>query len=157
MLCDRMDIDVWEVVDAAATKPYGFMSFEPGPGMGGHCLPVDPFYLAWKAREYDMQTEFIELAGEVNQRMPYFCVERIARALNDHSKPVRGSRIGDPRRVLQARRGRPARVAGAADHPAAARAGRANWSTTTTSFRSCPSSGCAPSRSTTRSTAPTAP
>ena len=93
ILCDRMGIDVWEVVDAAATKPYGFMSFKPGPGMGGHCLPVDPFYLAWRAREFDMQTEFIELAGEVNQRMPYFCVERIARALNDHSKPVRGSRV----------------------------------------------------------------
>ncbi|MGH2714545.1 MAG: nucleotide sugar dehydrogenase [Thermoleophilaceae bacterium] len=93
ILCDRMGIDVWEVVDAAATKPYGFMSFKPGPGMGGHCLPVDPFYLAWRAREFDMQTEFIELAGEVNQRMPYFCVERIARALNDHAKPVRGSNV----------------------------------------------------------------
>jgi UDP-N-acetyl-D-glucosamine dehydrogenase len=94
ILCDRMGIDVWEVVEAAATKPYGFMRFDPGPGMGGHCLPVDPFYLAWRAREFDMQTEFIELAGEVNQRMPYFCVDRIARALNDSSKPVRGSRIG---------------------------------------------------------------
>ncbi|MET0207143.1 MAG: nucleotide sugar dehydrogenase, partial [Thermoleophilaceae bacterium] len=93
VLCDRMDIDVWEVVDAAATKPYGFMSFKPGPGLGGHCLPVDPFYLAWRAREFDMQTEFVELAGEVNQAMPYFCVERISRALNDHSKSVRGSRI----------------------------------------------------------------
>jgi UDP-N-acetyl-D-glucosamine dehydrogenase len=88
-----MGIDVWEVVEAAASKPYGFMSFKPGPGMGGHCLPVDPFYLAWRAREFDMQTEFIELAGEVNQRMPYFCVEKIARALNDHAKPVRGSRV----------------------------------------------------------------
>jgi UDP-N-acetyl-D-glucosamine dehydrogenase len=93
MLCDRMGIDVWEVVEAAATKPYGFMRFDPGPGMGGHCLPVDPFYLAWKAREYDTPTEFIELAGEVNQAMPYHCVERITRALNDHSKAVRGSRI----------------------------------------------------------------
>jgi UDP-N-acetyl-D-glucosamine dehydrogenase len=93
ILCDRMGIDVWEVVDAAASKPYGFMSFKPGPGMGGHCLPVDPFYLAWRAREFDMQTEFIELAGEVNQRMPYFCVERIGRALNDQAKPVRGSRV----------------------------------------------------------------
>ncbi len=93
MLCDRMGIDIWEVVDAAATKPYGFMRFDPGPGMGGHCLPVDPFYLSWKAREYGQPTEFVELAGEVNQRMPEFCVERIARALNDHSKPVRGSRI----------------------------------------------------------------
>src|SRR4051794_39962906 len=93
MLCDRMGINVWEVVDAAATKPYGFMRFEPGPGMGGHCLPVDPFYLAWKAREYDTPTEFVELAGEVNQEMPYFCVEKISRALNDHAKAVRGSRI----------------------------------------------------------------
>jgi UDP-N-acetyl-D-glucosamine dehydrogenase len=93
MLCDRMDIDVWEVVEAAATKPYGFMRFTPGPGMGGHCLPVDPFYLAWKAREYDTPTEFIELAGEVNQNMPYFCVEKISRALNDHSKAVRGSKL----------------------------------------------------------------
>jgi UDP-N-acetyl-D-glucosamine dehydrogenase len=93
ILCDRMGIDIWEVVDAAATKPYGFMRFDPGPGMGGHCLPVDPFYLAWKAREYDMPTEFVELAGEVNQKMPYFCVEKITRALNDHSKAVRGSRV----------------------------------------------------------------
>jgi UDP-N-acetyl-D-glucosamine dehydrogenase len=93
ILCDRMGIDVWEVVEAAATKPYGFMRFNPGPGMGGHCLPVDPFYLAWKAREFDVPTEFVELAGEVNQRMPYFCVERVTRALNDHSKAVRGSRI----------------------------------------------------------------
>ena len=93
MLCDRMGIDVWEVVEAAATKPYGFMSFKPGPGMGGHCLPVDPFYLAWRAREFDQPTEFIELAGEVNQEMPYFCVEKIARALNDQTKPVRDSRV----------------------------------------------------------------
>jgi UDP-N-acetyl-D-glucosamine dehydrogenase len=93
MLCDRMGIDVWEVVDAAATKPYGFMSFKPGPGMGGHCLPVDPFYLSWKAREYDMSTEFIELAGEVNWTMPYFCAEKVARALNDEAMPVRGSRV----------------------------------------------------------------
>jgi UDP-N-acetyl-D-glucosamine dehydrogenase len=93
ILCDRMGIDVWEVVDAAATKPYGFMTFRPGPGMGGHCLPVDPFYLAWKAREYDTPTEFIELAGEVNQKMPYFCLEKITRALNEHAKSVRGSRV----------------------------------------------------------------
>jgi UDP-N-acetyl-D-glucosamine dehydrogenase len=93
MLCDRMGIDIWEVVEAAATKPYGFMRFDPGPGMGGHCLPVDPFYLAWKAREFELPTEFVELAGEVNQRMPFFCVEKISRALNDHSKPIRGSKI----------------------------------------------------------------
>jgi UDP-N-acetyl-D-glucosamine dehydrogenase len=93
MLCDRMGIDIWEVVDAAATKPYGFMRFDPGPGMGGHCLPVDPFYLAWKAREYDVPTEFIELAGEVNQAMPYFCADKIGSALNDQAKPVRGSKV----------------------------------------------------------------
>jgi len=93
MLCDRMGIDIWEVVEAAATKPYGFMRFDPGPGMGGHCLPVDPFYLAWKAREYDVPTEFIELAGEVNQAMPYFCADKIGGALNDYAKPVRGSKI----------------------------------------------------------------
>jgi UDP-N-acetyl-D-glucosamine dehydrogenase len=93
ILCDRMGINIWEVVDAAATKPYGFMRFDPGPGMGGHCLPVDPFYLAWRAREFDTQTEFIELAGEVNQGMPYFCVERISRALNTQAKAVNGSRV----------------------------------------------------------------
>ena len=94
ILADRMGLDIWEVVDAAATKPYGFMRFEPGPGMGGHCLPVDPFYLTWRAREFHMATEFIELAGKLNQQMPYYCVERIERALNDVEKPVRGSRIG---------------------------------------------------------------
>jgi UDP-N-acetyl-D-glucosamine dehydrogenase len=93
ILCDRMDIDIWEVVDAAATKPYGFMRFEPGPGMGGHCLPVDPFYLTWKAREYDLATEFIELAGKVNSQMPTHCIARIERALNDVRKPVNGTKI----------------------------------------------------------------
>jgi UDP-N-acetyl-D-glucosamine dehydrogenase len=93
MLTDRMGIDIWEVVDAAATKPYGFMRFEPGPGMGGHCLPVDPFYLSWRAREFDLTTEFIELAGKVNQQMPYHCVAKVERVLNDAAKPVRGSRI----------------------------------------------------------------
>jgi UDP-N-acetyl-D-glucosamine dehydrogenase len=93
ILSDRMGLDIWEVIDAAATKPYGFMRFEPGPGMGGHCLPVDPFYLTWRAREFHMSTEFIELAGKVNQQMPYYCVERIERALNDVEKPVKGSRI----------------------------------------------------------------
>jgi UDP-N-acetyl-D-glucosamine dehydrogenase len=93
ILAGRMGIDIWEVVDAASTKPYGFMRFEPGPGMGGHCLPVDPFYLTWRAREFHMSTEFIELAGKVNQYMPNHCVERIERALNDIEKPVKGSRI----------------------------------------------------------------
>ncbi len=93
MLAERMGIDIWEVVDAAATKPYGFMRFEPGPGMGGHCLPVDPFYLSWRAREFHFQTEFIELAGKINQQMPYHCVLRIERALNEQAKPVNGSKI----------------------------------------------------------------
>lgn len=93
MLTDRMGIDIWEVLEAAATKPYGFMPFSPGPGMGGHCLPVDPFYLSWRAREFDMSTEFIELAGKVNQQMPYHCVAKTQRALNDAGLPVRGARI----------------------------------------------------------------
>jgi UDP-N-acetyl-D-glucosamine dehydrogenase len=92
-LCDRLGIDVWEVVDAAATKPFGFMRFDPGPGMGGHCLPIDPFYLAFKAREHDFYPEFIELAGKMNQAQPAFCVERIERALNDAGKPVKNSKI----------------------------------------------------------------
>jgi UDP-N-acetyl-D-glucosamine dehydrogenase len=93
MLSDRMGIDIWEVVDAAASKPYGFMKFEPGPGMGGHCLPVDPFYLTWRAREFQMSTEFIELAGKINQQMPHYCVERIDMALNQVAKPIMGSKI----------------------------------------------------------------
>jgi UDP-N-acetyl-D-glucosamine dehydrogenase len=88
-----MGIDIWEVIDTASTKPYGFMRFEPGPGMGGHCLPVDPFYLSWKAREYDFSTEFIELAGKVNQHAPYLAVEKVERALNERSLPVKGTRV----------------------------------------------------------------
>jgi UDP-N-acetyl-D-glucosamine dehydrogenase len=93
MLTDRMGIDVWEVIDAAATKPYGFMRFEPGPGMGGHCMPVDPFYLAWRAREFDMPTEFVELAGKINQQMPYHCVAKAQRALNERGLAVKGARV----------------------------------------------------------------
>ena len=92
-LCDRLGIDVWEVIDAAATKPFGFMRFDPGPGMGGHCLPVDPFYLAFKAREHDFYPEFIELAGKVNRAQPAYCVDLIARALNEAGKSVHGSRV----------------------------------------------------------------
>jgi UDP-N-acetyl-D-glucosamine dehydrogenase len=92
-LCDRMGIDIWEVVDAAATKPFGFMRFLPGPGLGGHCIPIDPFYLTWKAREYDFYTEFIELAGKVNENMPYWCQGKVARALNSHERSVRGAAI----------------------------------------------------------------
>jgi UDP-N-acetyl-D-glucosamine dehydrogenase len=92
-LCDRLKIDVWEVIDAASTKPFGFMRFDPGPGMGGHCLPIDPFYLAFKAREHDFYPEFIELAGKMNQAQPAYCAERIERALNDVGKPVKNSKI----------------------------------------------------------------
>jgi UDP-N-acetyl-D-glucosamine dehydrogenase len=93
-LCDRMEIDIWEVVDAAATKPFGFMRFDPGPGLGGHCIPIDPFYLTWKAREFDFSTRFIELAGEVNQNMPYYCRSRVSQALNHGSgKSLKGSKI----------------------------------------------------------------
>ncbi len=93
MLCDRMGIDIWEVIDAAATKPFGFMKFQPGPGLGGHCIPIDPFYLSWKAREFDFWTEFIELAGKVNENMPYFCVEKLHRALNTRGKSLNGASV----------------------------------------------------------------
>jgi UDP-N-acetyl-D-glucosamine dehydrogenase len=93
-LCDRMGLDIWEVADAAATKPFGYMRFEPGPGLGGHCLPVDPFYLSWKARQFDFYTEFIELAGKVNQNMPYFCRSLISQALNHGAqRSLSGSRV----------------------------------------------------------------
>ena len=89
-----MEIDVWEVIDAAATKPFGFMRFDPGPGLGGHCIPIDPFYLTWKAREYDFTTEFIELAGKVNQAMPYHCRSKISRALSESlGRSLRGARV----------------------------------------------------------------
>jgi UDP-N-acetyl-D-glucosamine dehydrogenase len=93
MLCDRMGVDVWEVVEAAATKPFGFMSFRPGPGVGGHCIPVDPIYLAWKAKEYDFYTNFVTRAAEVNANMPYFVVEKLARLLARQGGGVRGSRV----------------------------------------------------------------
>jgi UDP-N-acetyl-D-glucosamine dehydrogenase len=93
-LCERMDLDVWEIVEAAETKPFGFMSFKPGPGLGGHCIPIDPFYLTWKAREYDFYTEFIDLAGKVNASMPYFCRSLISQALNHGAqKSLKGARI----------------------------------------------------------------
>ena len=92
-LCLRMDLDVWEVIDSAATKPFGFMPFYPGPGLGGHCIPVDPYYLSWKAREYDFATRFIELAGEINTEMPYHVVNAVAGALNERQKSIKGSKI----------------------------------------------------------------
>jgi UDP-N-acetyl-D-glucosamine dehydrogenase len=93
MLFDRMEIDVWEVIDAAATKPFGFMRFTPGPGLGGHCIPIDPFYLTWKARHYDFSTRFIELAGEINTAMPYYVVERVVEALGRSGRALNGSRV----------------------------------------------------------------
>jgi UDP-N-acetyl-D-glucosamine dehydrogenase len=93
MVSERMGINIWEVVDAAKTKPFGFMPFYPGPGLGGHCIPIDPFYLSWKARQFDMHTEFIELAGKTNEAMPYYVVKRLMEALNTHRKPLAGSKI----------------------------------------------------------------
>jgi UDP-N-acetyl-D-glucosamine dehydrogenase len=93
LMCDRMGIDVWEIIDAAATKPFGFMPFYPGPGLGGHCIPIDPFYLSWKTKQAGIEARFIELAGYINGQMPHFVVEKIVGALNDHSKPLRGSHV----------------------------------------------------------------
>ena len=93
MLCLRMGIDIFEVIEASKTKPFGFQAFYPGPGLGGHCIPIDPFYLTWKAREYDFSTRFIELAGDINTGMPYFVVQRVIKALSDHNKPLKGAKI----------------------------------------------------------------
>ncbi len=93
VLCLRMGLDIFEIIEASKTKPFGFQAFYPGPGLGGHCIPIDPFYLTWKARQYDLSTRFIELAGEVNATMPYFVVQRVAEALNDQGKPLKGARI----------------------------------------------------------------
>ena len=93
MMCDRMGINVWEVIDAAATKPFGFMPFYPGPGLGGHCIPIDPFYLSWKTKQAGIEARFIELAGYINGQMPHFVVDKVQNALNNHSKSVKGSHI----------------------------------------------------------------
>ena len=93
LMCDRMGINVWEVIDAAATKPFGFMPFYPGPGLGGHCIPIDPFYLSWKTKQAGIEARFIELAGYINGQMPHFVVDKMQNALNDAGKPVKGSRI----------------------------------------------------------------
>ena len=93
LLCLRMGLDIWEIIDAAATKPFGFQPFYPGPGLGGHCIPIDPFYLSWKAKEFDFVTRFIELAGEVNEAMPYHVLQAVMTALNRESKPLRGSKV----------------------------------------------------------------
>ena len=93
LMCDRMDINVWEIIDAAATKPFGFMPFYPGPGLGGHCIPIDPFYLSWKTRQAGIEARFIELAGYINGQMPEFVVDKVQNALNDQTKPLRGSHV----------------------------------------------------------------
>jgi UDP-N-acetyl-D-glucosamine dehydrogenase len=93
LMCDRMGINVWEVIDAAATKPFGFMPFYPGPGLGGHCIPIDPYYLSWKTKQAGVEARFIELAGYINGQMPHFVVDKIQNALNEHSKPLKGSRV----------------------------------------------------------------
>ena len=93
MMCERMSINIWEVIDAAATKPFGFMPFYPGPGLGGHCIPIDPFYLSWKSKQAGIEARFIELAGYINGQMPHFVVEKVQNALNDHGKSVKGSHI----------------------------------------------------------------
>src|SRR5438045_8301900 len=93
LMCDRMGINVWEVIDAAATKPFGYMPFYPGPGLGGHCIPIDPFYLSWKTKQAGIEARFIELAGYINGQMPHFVVDKIQNALNEHSKSVKGSHI----------------------------------------------------------------
>jgi UDP-N-acetyl-D-glucosamine dehydrogenase len=93
VMCDRMRVDIWEIIEAAATKPFGFMPFYPGPGLGGHCIPIDPFYLSWKTRQAGIEARFIELAGYINGQMPEFVVEKIQNALNDRAKPLKGSRI----------------------------------------------------------------
>jgi len=94
LLCERMGLDVWEVIDAAATKPFGFMRFTPGPGVGGHCIPVDPYYLSWRAREFDFIDRFVELAGDINFAMPRHVVDLVAEALNDRGKALKGARVG---------------------------------------------------------------
>ncbi|MEP6539070.1 MAG: nucleotide sugar dehydrogenase [Bryobacteraceae bacterium] len=93
LMCDRMNINVWEVIEAAATKPFGFMPFYPGPGLGGHCIPIDPFYLSWKTKQAGMEARFIELAGYINGQMPHFVVDKVQNALNDHTKPLKGSHV----------------------------------------------------------------
>jgi UDP-N-acetyl-D-glucosamine dehydrogenase len=93
LMCDRMGINVWEVIDAAATKPFGFMPFYPGPGLGGHCIPIDPFYLSWKSKQSGIEARFIELAGYINGQMPHFVVDKIQNALNEHSKSMKGSHV----------------------------------------------------------------
>jgi UDP-N-acetyl-D-glucosamine dehydrogenase len=147
LLCERMGIDVWEVIDAAATKPFGFMRFTPGPGVGGHCIPVDPYYLSWRAREFDFVDRFVELAGDINLAMPRHVVDLVAEALNDRGRALRGARVGvigvafkpnvrDPRNspaadVIAGLRGRGAEVSFHDPHVASFRASDGHESVST--------------------------
>ena len=125
IVCDKLGVDVWEVIEAAATKPFGFMKFLPGPGLGGHCIPIDPHYLAWKMRGLNYKTRFIDLAGELNTEMPLFWVRKVAEALNDAGPGGPGRHGAGPRRRLQAGHRRHPGEPGARHHPSARRAGRA--------------------------------
>ena len=137
MMCDRMGINVWEVIDAAATKPFGFMPFYPGPGLGGHCIPIDPFYLSWKTKQAGIEARFIELAGYINGQMPHFVVDKVQNALNDARQAGEG--LAHPRhgRGVQARYRRRARIAGARHHPCCWQARRAADATAIRTCRSC--------------------
>ena len=142
LLCERMGLDVWEVIDAAATKPFGFMRFTPGPGVGGHCIPVDPYYLSWRAREFDFIDRFIELAGDINVAMPRHVVDLIAEALNDRGRALSGCEGGRPRRRIQAERpGRPQLAGGRRDRADSPRGARRSPTTTPTWPRSRTSTG----------------
>ena len=137
LLCERMGLDVWEVINAAATKPFGFMKFTPGPGVGGHCIPVDPYYLAWRAREFDFIDRFIELAGDINFAMPRHVVDLVAEALNDRGTRAQGRQGRRPRRRVQAERPRRPQLAGRRRHrPASPSAAPRSASTIRTSTRS---------------------
>ena len=130
IVCDKLGVDVWEVIEAAATKPFGFMKFLPGPGLGGHCIPIDPHYLAWKMRGLNYKTRFIDLAGELNTEMPLFWVRKVSEALNEPGQGGARRHGAGPRRGLQARHRRPPREPGARHHPAARGAGRRGSRTT---------------------------
>ena len=123
IMCDRLGVDVWEVIDAAATKPFGFMKFTPGPGLGGHCIPIDPLYLSWKLRSLNYNARFIELASEINTNMPRFVVSKVQDALNDHGKAAQGQPGAGAGRGLQAGYRRPARIPGAGCDPPVAEKG----------------------------------
>ena len=124
IVADRMGIDIHEVIDAAATKPFGFVPYYPGPGLGGHCIPIDPFYLTWKALEYGVDTRFIRLAGEVNSRMPEWVVDKTAAALNERGKATQGQPRAGAGHRLQEERGRYPRITGGGDHASPGAAGR---------------------------------